>query len=95
MKYIKAYFISTLKRIKIEGEKGQEKGPILILRLYKEAINDLKYRREILKAIIVEIKILNNNNTQKVEVLLKGANIVISKQVLSIKYNTDRSISKF
>ena len=95
IKHLRSQLAIAMGAIEVEQENDQQLGPVLIPKTYYEAINDPIYRKHQAKAFLVEIKALELNNIWRVEVPPKDANIVTSKQVLSVKYNLDRSINKY
>ena len=63
---------------------------IKILRTYREAINDKEYTTKWIAAVKEEIKSLITNRTQEEFILLKGANVVSTKQIFTIKIKDSR-----
>ena len=67
---------------------------IFILNTYKEVIKDPIQRELQLEAIQAELIALISNSTQDVIILLKGANLVISKWVFKAKIYVDGTLDK-
>ena len=68
---------------------------IPILKNYNKAINDPYYGHKQKEAIKFEIGQLLVNNTQKEDIYLEGANLISTKQVFTLKLNTDRTLERF
>ena len=62
---------------------------------YKEAINNPKYANQQKEAIAEELRLLIANRTQKEVTPLKGINLVLTKQVYTIKTKVNSLIKRF
>ena len=68
---------------------------IQIPRTYKEAVNDKEHSAKWLTTIKEEIRALIANGTWKEFMAPKGANLVITKWVFTIKLNIDGMIKRY
>ena len=62
---------------------------------YRVVINNPVYRAKQRIAIKEELKALIINSIQKEEVLLKGTNLVSTKQVFTVKVKADNTLDQF